>query len=89
VFLHEEFRFEVWLSDKNKRILTKYWKLLIDSGWEKYKIVEPTKGIDSIIEHILVDKPDFGDLDAMTHQIDFGTVKLIQEVENFLSLHHP
>jgi hypothetical protein len=89
VFLHEEFRFEVWLSGKNKQVLKKYWELFNDRGWDKYKIVAPVKGVDSIVEHILVDNPNFGDLDALSHQIDLGAVKFIQEVENFLSTHQP
>ena len=32
VFLHDAFRFEVWLSGKNKQVLTKHWKLLKESG---------------------------------------------------------
>lgn len=85
VFLHDAFRFEVWLSGKNKQVLTKFWELLIESGWDKYKIVEPGKGIDSILEHILVDDPDFGDLDALTAQIERQTLAFITDVENFLS----
>ena len=84
VFLHEEFRFEVWLSGKNKQVLTKYWKLIQASEWNKYKIVTPAKGVDSIVEYILVDNPDFSDLDALTNQIEKGTLKFIEDVERFL-----
>jgi hypothetical protein len=84
VFLHEAFRFEVWLSGKNKQVLTKYWKLFKESEWNKYKIVTPAKGVDSIVEYILVDNPDFSDLDALTKRIEQGTLKFIQDVERFL-----
>lgn len=84
VFLHEPFRFEVWLSGKNKQVLTKYWKLFKESDWHKYKIVTPAKGVDSIVEHVLVDNPDFSDLNALTIQIEQGTLKFIQDVESFL-----
>ena len=87
VFLHEAFRFEVWLSGKNKQVLTKYWKLIQESGWEKYKIMSPGKGVDSIVEYILVDNPDFSDLDALTKQIERGTMEFIQEVGDFLASH--
>jgi hypothetical protein len=85
VFLHEAFRFEVWLSGKNKQVLTSYWQLFEESGWDKYRIVAPEKGVDSIVEHILVDKPDFGDLDALTQKIDQETLDFIQDIEIFLS----
>jgi hypothetical protein len=84
VFLHEAFRFEVWLAAKNKQVQTSYWKLIKESDWDKYHIVSPAKGIDSIVEYILVENPDFSDLDALTEQIESGTLKFIEDVENFL-----
>jgi len=87
VFLHEAFRFEVWLSGVNRQVQKKYWALIKESGWKKYPIVPPAKGVDSILEHILVDNPDFGDLEALTQIIELKTLKFIQEVESFLSKH--
>ena len=85
VFLHEAFRFEVWLSGANKNVQTEYWKLVQEKEWNQYRIPSTTKGVDSIIEHIVVDNPDFSDLDAVTEQIERGTLKFIADVENFLS----
>lgn len=85
VFLYDAFRFEIWLSGKNKRILAKYWQIISKSNWNKYKIVEPTKGVDSIVEHILVDTPDFSDLEALTKQIEQGILKFIQDIESLLA----
>jgi hypothetical protein len=85
VFLHEEFIFEAWLSGRNKEVLREYWHLLKEHEWEKYRVVEPVKGIDGILEHILVDDPDFSDLDALTFQIERETLKFIDDVENVLS----
>lgn len=85
VFLHEEFRFEVWLAAYNKQVQTQYWKLIKDSGWDKYRLVPSTQGVDSIIEHVLVDGPDFRDLDALTRQIEEGTVGFIRDVEKLLA----
>jgi hypothetical protein len=88
VFLHEAFRFEVWLSGVNRQVQEKYWKLIKESDWNQYKLVpQEGKDVDSIVEHILVDNPDFSDLDALTQQIEKGTLKFIQDVENFLSKH--
>jgi hypothetical protein len=42
------------------------------------------KGVDSILEHVLVDNPDFGDLDFLTKQIEKGTLEFIENVESFL-----
>ena len=84
VFIHDTFRFEVWLAGYNQQIQTKYWKLFKESDWNKYHIVSTTKGVDSIIEYILVDNPDFGDLDTLTRQIERGTLNFIKDIENFL-----
>jgi len=86
VFLHEEFRFEVWLSGVNRRIQDECWKLIQESKWRKYKLVSQEGPlVDSILEDILVDNPDFSDLDALTRQIEQGTIKFIQDIEKFLS----
>jgi hypothetical protein len=85
VFIHDTFRFEVWLAGYNKQVQTKYWKLFKESGWNKYRIPPTTKGVDSIIEYTLVDNPDFSDLDTLTKQIESGTLKFIEDVGIFLS----
>lgn len=84
VFLYDAFRFEVWLSAKNKQVLTKYWQIFTANQWSKYRLVEPGTGVDSVVEHVLVDNPDFGDLGALTDQIEQGTVQFIHDIENFL-----
>ncbi len=85
VFVHEAFRFEAWLFGYNKSIQAKYWKLLKESGWSKYRVPPTVKGVDSILEGILVETPDFSDLDALTKQIEKGTLEFIKDVEDFLS----
>ena len=87
VFLHEASRFEVWLAGNNRTVQTKYWKLFKGSNWKKYHIATPAKGVDAIIDHVLIDNPDFRDLDALTKQIERGTLRFIKDVENFLSKH--
>ena len=88
VFVHQAFRFEAWLFGYNKGVQAQYWKLFKDSGWNKYRIPSTTKGVDSILEGILVDNPDFSDLDTLTKQIERGTLEFIEDVEHFLSKAH-
>ena len=87
VFIHDTFRFEVWLTGYKKHVQTKYWSLFTDSDWDKYRIPSTTKGVDSILEYTVVDKPDFSDLDSLTQQIEKGTLTFITDVEYFLSNH--
>jgi hypothetical protein len=85
VFLHDAFRFEAWLAGYNKRIQKQYWKLFKDNGQDGFRVPSTTEGVDSIIESVLVENPDFGDLDTLTKQIEKGTLRFIQDVENILS----
>jgi hypothetical protein len=85
VFVHETFRFEVWLAGANKQVQAEYWNLFTQSGSAPYPLVPTTKGADAIMEHILVDDPDFRDLNKLTGQIESGTLKFIADVERFIS----
>ena len=85
VFLHREFRFEVWLAGVNKDVQADYWKRISDSGWDEYRLMPTLKGADSILENVLVENPDFNDLNALTNQIEQETLKFINEVESFFS----
>lgn len=87
VFLHEEFRFEAWLSGVNRQVQAQYCEIIKESGWNNYKVVPQGKGVDSIIESILVNNPDFGDLDALTEQIEKAALEFIQDIERFLGDH--
>lgn len=85
VFVHDTFRFEVWLSGRNQKVLAKYWRIFTESGWDKYRIAPQGKWADSILEHSLVENPDFSDIKALTSQIEQGTLNFIQNVEGFLT----
>jgi hypothetical protein len=85
VFLHEAFRFEVWLSGTNRQVQVDFSNLIREKGWSKYKLSADPKASDSILEHVLVAEPDFGDLDALTKVIGIGTVKFIRDIEDLLS----
>ena len=85
VFLHEAFRFEIWLAAVNKRIQQEYWQSLKDSSWRKYRLVSSTQGSDAILENVLVANPDFTDLDNLSHQLEVGTLKFTQHVIAFLN----
>ena len=89
VFLHKDFRFEVWLAGFNKKIQTKYWNLIKESNWKQYCLPNLTKGVDAILEHVLVKNPDFTDLGELTKQIENGTQNFIENVECFLTKKSP
>lgn len=84
VFLHEEFRFEVWLSGYNRQVQAMYWQRIRASGWNKYRLVADPVRSDAILEHLLVQDPDFSDLAALTDLIEKGTKEFIGDIEKFL-----
>ena len=85
VFVYNTFRFEVWLSGVNRAIQAEYWKLIKESDGNVYHIASNPRGVDYILDHILVGDPDFSDLDGLTKQIESGALQFIGDVENFLS----
>jgi hypothetical protein len=85
VFIHKIFVFEIWLFGYNKSVQAKYWKLFKENGYNLFQIPSDTKGVDYILKDILVENPDFNNLDDLTEQIENGTLKFIENVERFLS----
>ncbi len=78
VFNHEALRFEIWLVGQNKQIQKKYWEKFQNRDWDKYALSPTPK--ESIIEHVLVKDPDFGNLDVLTQTLEKGTLKFIQDI---------
>jgi hypothetical protein len=85
VFIYDTFKFEVWLAGSNKNVQKEYWELLKKDGLQKYHLPSDIKGIDFIVENVLVENPDFGDLDILTQEIEDGAMKFIGDVVEFLS----
>ena len=85
VFIHETCQYEVWLFGVNKQVQNRYWQLIKDSGWNQYSLVATTRGEDAILTHVLIENPNFDDLESVTDQIESGTFKFISDVENFFS----
>ncbi len=85
VFVHRPFKFNVWLFGYNKGVQAKYWRLFKKTGLDKYHVPSTTRGVDFIVEGVLVENPDFNDLGALTKQIEEGTLEFIADVETFLS----
>ena len=87
VFVHDTFRFEVWLSGVNRDVQEQYWDLISKLEWNKYLMSSNPRRDDFILAHILIPAPNFSDLDSLTNQIERGTMDFIKDVEGFLSKH--
>ena len=82
VFNHEKIRIELWLLGQNKDVQKKYWNLFNGSDWNKYPLSKNAK--ESIIEHVLVEKPNFNQLDLLTEKVKSGTLKFIKDISDVL-----
>ena len=61
-----------------------YWHKIRQSSWSEYQTVATLQGADAIIEHILVEFPDFDDLEGLTKQLQNGTKRFIEAIEKYL-----
>ncbi len=83
VFNHLKIQFEIWLAGQNRQIQKKYWTLFKDSDWKTYPVSPDLKGF-SIMEHTLVQKPDFNNLNDLTDQIESEALKFIDNITEVL-----
>jgi len=83
-FEHSTFEFHIWLAGYNKAAQATYLKQFKQAGWNKYPLAPTTTKLDYIADYAVVKNPDFGDLAALTEQIEVGLAKFIGDVEAFL-----
>lgn len=67
VLNHKKMRFELWLMGQNADVQKRYWGLLKSSVWNKNQPVMPRY---SVLETVLVEEPDFDNLDKLTKEIE-------------------
>ena len=83
VYLHEQNRFEVWLSGSNRGVQAEYIELLNNRDTRGYKVSRVSPGIDSIIEATLIENPNFDFTDSLMQEIE---VKTIEFSDNIISI---
>ena len=83
VLNHLEMRFEIWLLSNTIPNQKKYWELLKTTKWNKGKTEMPKY---SILEAVLVENPDFNDLNALTEQIETKMIKVSDEILDYLKI---
>ena len=89
VFDYEAFEFEVWLAARNRKVQRRYWELFRDSGWSRYRLVEPSTGVDAIVEHSVGSGFELDDPEALTAKIELTLAAFLVELERFLETHDP
>lgn len=84
IFNHKMMRFEICLSGQNKSIRKKYWELFKGSSWNKYHVAESINESLSIIDNVIVEKPNFDNPSILTEQIETESFKFINEIRDIL-----
>jgi hypothetical protein len=74
-------RFEIWLLGQTIDIQKKYWKLLKTTEWNKDKTEMPKY---SVIETVLVENPDFNNLELLTEKIKNRAIQISDEITDYL-----
>jgi len=85
VFLHEQGRFEAWLGGSNRKVQYEYIEKLRHKNIGKHKLSQALPGIDSIIESILVEQPDFNNPEELKMQIEKRVIEFINEITPVLN----
>lgn len=87
VYLHEENRFEAWLSGVNRSVAEEYIQNLKDLDHMGYMISKTPLGVDYITSRVLTDKPDFDDPKKLAEEIEIRSLSFIRNmmdlVDNF------
>ncbi|MHB1314706.1 MAG: DUF7000 family protein [Christensenellales bacterium] len=84
VFLHEECRFELWLAGNNRQIQAEYLEMLSHKNISPYTLSQIHPGVDSIIESILHEQPDFNHPDELKKQIEMKTIEFANDITSML-----
>ncbi|MGB0868914.1 MAG: AraC family transcriptional regulator [Flavobacteriales bacterium] len=81
---HKELNFSICLSGQNKNIRKKYWKIFKDSDWNKYHLATSIEDSLSIIDQMIVNKPNFNDKNGLTAIIKKESMMFIRDLKEIL-----
>lgn len=84
VLMHEGLRFEIWLAAANRQVQSQYIKLFKEKGFDKYPVSSAGKGVDSIIECVITNAPDFDSPEKLTALIEEKSLLFIRDTLDFL-----
>lgn len=84
VFNYETFSFEVWLAARNRQVQGHYWKLLVNTCYKKHPLVEPTVGVDAIVQATLAADYSLEAEDNLTERIIEGVTAFEHDISAFL-----
>ena len=83
VYLHQENRFELWLGGGNRKVQAEYIELLKGKDLGHYRLSQVSPGVDSIIECIVAEHPDFENVEELMKNLEDQTIEFAKKVNYF------
>lgn len=83
---HLQHCFTICLSGQNKDVRKQYWNIFKGSDWDKYHLAESIDNSLMIIDHTLVENPNFSNGEDLKTKIKKEASIFIQEMRNVLEL---
>ena len=84
VYLHEENKFELWLGGTNRKVQAQFIEIFKGKVIAPYKLSLVSPGVDSIIESIISEQPDFDNADELMKIIEEKTVEFANQIVSLL-----
>lgn len=84
VYLHGENRLEAWLAGGNRKVQADYIRLLKGCELGGYKLSKVSPGVDSIIEAVILEDPDFDDIEGFIKRSEAGIMRFSTEIAGIL-----
>lgn len=81
VLNHRKMRFEIWLLGQTKEVQKRYWNSLKHTEWIQGEEIPKY----SIFEYILIERPDFDALDALSESIEKGIIRITDRIFDSLN----
>lgn len=85
VYLHAENRFECWLAGANRKIQADYIERLSGTDIGGYTLSKAAPGVDSIIESIVAERPDFNKADELKVLLDKEIARFANDMLSFIN----
>ena len=84
-FMHESSQWEIWLVGVNQKEQRAYSELFREQGWHVSPLSPVEKTVGSITEKVLVEHPDYDNLELLTQEIETSALQFIGKVQSFLA----
>ncbi len=84
--VHKDLSFGISLSGQNKQVRKQYREIFRGSDFDQYQIPDNIDDGFIVLNEILAENPDFGDLFLLTKQIEHKAWTFIEEITEILTV---